>query len=106
MSDVIPFPVQPTHRSADLDTLIDKTLARVPEKAREKIRFELIKAVDSYDAFFTQWSLSLPDDGDETLKKQIYDIAHQEHDRKMRMLADIIRLKIEVLVAEYRQRRY
>jgi len=105
MSDVIPFPVQHTHRNTDLDAIIDRTLQSVPEKAREKIRFELIKTVDSYDAFFTQWSLSLPDEGNESLKKQIYDIAHQEHDRKMRMLADIIRLKIQVLVAEFHRRK-
>jgi len=78
----------------------------IPEKSRAKIRFELIKTVDSYDAFFTQWSLSLSDEGDEILKKQIYDIAYDEHDRKMRMLADIIRLKIQVLVAEYGRRRW
>jgi len=49
--------------------------------------------------------LTLPEDSDETLRKQIYDIAHQEHDRKIQMLKDIMRLKIKVLVAEYRQRR-
>jgi len=106
MSDVIPFPVPHARKNHDLDAIIDTALAGIPEKARAKIRFELIKTVDSYDAFFTQWSLSLPDEGDETLKKQIYDIAHEEHDRKMRMLADIIRLRIQVLVSEYRQRKY
>lgn len=97
MSDVIPFPVQPAHRSTDLGTLIDRTLARVPSKAREKIRFEFIKTVDSYDAFFTQWSISLPDDGDDTLEKQLHDIAHQEHDRKMRMLPKPIEALVFVL---------
>lgn len=106
MSEVIQFPVQNKQQSSDLEAVIDKALAGIPDKEREKIRFDLIKTVDSYDAFFTEWTLSLPDDGNETLKKQIYDIAHQEHERKMRMLADIIRLKIQVLVAEYHRRRH
>ncbi|ANQ85671.1 hypothetical protein [Azoarcus olearius] len=106
MSEIIQFPRQDAGKSSDLEAVIDKALKTIPEKDREKIRFDLIKTVDSYDAFFTEWSLSLPAEGDETLKKQIYDIAHQEHDRKMRMLADIIRLKIQVLVAQYHQRRY
>jgi len=105
MSDVIPFPVQRSPNKPDLEAIIDKTLQTIPPKSREKIRFELIKTVDSYDAFFTQWALSLPDEGDGTLKQQIYDIARQEHERKMRMLADIIRLKIQVLVAEFHQRK-
>jgi hypothetical protein len=41
----------------------------------------------------------------EKLRKQIYDIAHQEHERKMRMLKDIMKLKIKVLVMEYHQRK-
>ena len=74
-----------------------------PKKDREKLRFELIKTIDSYDPYFTEWSLTLPENGGDLLKQQIYDIAHQEHDRKMRMLADIIRLKIKVLVTDYQQ---
>lgn len=104
MSEIIQFPVSKKQQNSDLETVIDKALGEVPKKDREKLRFELIKTIDSYDAFFTEWSLSLPDESDYTLKKQIYDIAHQEHDRKMRMLADIIKLKIKVLVAEYHQR--
>ena len=46
--------------------------------------------------------MSVHKDCDEDLKKQIYDIAHMEHGRKLRMLADIIKLKIKVLVAEYK----
>lgn len=106
MSEVIQFPAQNRQKNSDLEAVIDKALSSIPEREREKIRFDLIKTVDSYDAFFTEWSLTLPSDGNETLKKQIYDIAHQEHDRKMRMLADIIRLKIQVLVAQYHQRRH
>ena len=37
----------------------------------------------------------------ETLKKQIYDLAHQEHGRKIRMLKDIMLLKAKVLVSEF-----
>ncbi|NMG33520.1 hypothetical protein GRF61_03545 [Azoarcus sp. TTM-91] len=105
MSEVIQFPLQNQQKRSDLEAVIDTALSTIPEKEREKLRFELIKTVDSYDAFFTEWSLSLPSDGNETLKKQIYDIAHQEHERKMRLLADIIRLKIQVLVAQYHRRR-
>lgn len=103
MSEIIPFPIPKKPPGSELDAVIDKALASVPEKDREKLKFELIKTIDSYDGFFTEWSLSVPEDAQENLKKQIYDIAHQEHDRKMRMLADIIRLKIKVLVAQYRQ---
>lgn len=105
MSEIIQFPVQSKQKNPDLEAVIDKALSTIPEREREKIRFDLIKTVDGYDAFFTEWSLSIPSESNETLKKQIYDIAHQEHDRKMRMLADIIRLKIQVLVAQYHQRR-
>lgn len=104
MSEIIQFPISNKQQNSDLETVIDKALSAVPKRDREKLRFELIKTIDSYDAYFTEWSLSLPKEGNETLKKQIYDIAHQEHDRKMRMLADIIRLKINVMVAEYHQR--
>jgi len=105
MSDIIHFPVQQRKHHSDLDAVIEAALAGIPPKDRAKLRFELIKTIDSYDSFFTQWSLSLDADCDETLKKQIYDIAHEEHARKMRMLGDIIRLKIQVLVADFRQRR-
>jgi len=104
MSEIIHFPVSNKQQNPELDGLIDDELLAIPKKDREKLRFELIKTIDSYDGFFTEWSLSLPRDSDNTLKKQIYDIAHQEHDRKMRMLKDIMKLKIKVLVAEYHQR--
>jgi len=103
MSEIIQFPISNKQQKSDIDAVIDETLSVIPKKDREKLRFELIKTIDSYDAFFTEWCLSLPEDSNETLRKQIYDIAHQEHDRKMRMLKDIMRLKIKVLVAEYRQ---
>jgi len=105
MSEIIPFPGSNKQQKSGLEAVIDEALKVIPKKDREKLRFELIKTIDSYDAFFTEWSLSLPEESNETLRKQIYDIAHQEHDRKMRMLKDIIRLKIKVLVAEYHQRR-
>ena len=105
MSEIIPFPVSNKQQKSDLDTFIEEALRAIPWKDREILRFELIKTIDSYDAFFTEWSLSLPEDSKETLRKQIYDIAHQEHDRKMHMLKDIMRLKIKVLVAEYHQRK-
>lgn len=54
--------------------------------------------------FFTEWSLKRPEVSNEILRKQIYDIAHQEHDRKMHMLKDIMRLKIKVLVTQYLHR--
>jgi len=101
MTKIIQFPISSKQKSSDLEGVIDKALSAIPEKDREKLRFELIKTIDSYDGFFTEWSLQVPESSGETLKKQIYDIAHQEHERKMRMLADIIRLKIKVLVAEY-----
>lgn len=103
MSEIIQFPISNKQQNSDIDRVIDEALKSIPKKDREKLRFELLKTIDSYDAFFTEWSLSLPKDSSETLKKQIYDIAHQEHDRKMRMLKDIMKLKIKVLVAEYRQ---
>jgi hypothetical protein len=84
---------------------MDEELKSIPKKDGEKIRFELIKMIDSYDAFFTEWTINLAEGSDETLKKQLCDIAHQEHDRKMRMLKDMMRLKIKVLVAEYHQRK-
>lgn len=105
MSEIIQFPVSNKLQNSDLEAVIDEELKAIPKKDREKLRFELIKTVDSYDAFFTEWTLSLAEDGNERLRKQIYDIAHQEHDRKMRMLKDIMRLKIKVLVAEYHQRK-
>jgi hypothetical protein len=105
MSEIIQFPVSNKQQKSDLDAVIDEALRAIPRTDREKLRFELIKTIDSYDGFFTEWSLSLPEDSNEALRKQIYDIAHQEHDRKMRMLKDIMRLKIKVLVAEYQQRK-
>jgi len=104
MSKIIQFPVPAKQHSSDLEALIDNVLSGIPKKDREKLRFELVKTIDSYDSFFTEWTLSLSADSDEALRKQLYDIAHQEHARKMRMLADIIRLKVQVLVADYQRR--
>ncbi|WP_374479633.1 hypothetical protein [Zoogloea sp.] len=105
MTQIIDFPVPNNRRNHDYDADIEEILASIPVKSREKLRFELIKTIDSYDGYFTQWSLSFPEACDETLKKQIYDLAHQEHDRKIRMLKDIMRLKAKVLVAAYHQSR-
>lgn len=101
MSQIIEFPTANNQLNHDYDADIDEILASIPPKTREKLRFELIKTIDSYDTYFTQWSLSFPEGCDETLKKQIYDLAHQEHGRKIRMLKDIMLLKAKVLVAEY-----
>ncbi len=103
MSEIIQFPLPDKQQKPDLEVQIDNMLQSIPKRDRDKIRFELIKTIDSYDAFFTEWTLNLSDQDDKQLKKQIYDIAHQEHDRKMRMLGDIIKLKIRALVAEYQR---
>jgi len=104
MSTIIEFPRKSNQSSSDLEHVIDSALQSIPTKDREIIRFDLIKTIDSYDAFFTEWSIAVPEVSSEQLKKQIYDIARQEHERKMLMLADIIRLKIQVLVAEYQNK--
>lgn len=101
MTQIIEFPIPNNRRSRDYDADIEEILASVPSKSREKLRFDLIRTIDSYDGCFTQWSLSFPEGCDETLKKQIYDLAHQEHGRKIRMLKDIMLLKAKVLVSEY-----
>lgn len=103
MAKIIEFPVLNNQQSHDYDADVEEILASIPLKSREKLRFELIRTIDSYDAYFTQWSLSLPESSDETLKKQIYDLAHQEHGRKVRMLKDIMLLKARVLVLEYQK---
>jgi hypothetical protein len=103
MTQIIDFPVPNNQRTHDYDSDIDEILASIPTKHREKLRFELIKTIDSYDVYFTQWTLSFPEACDETLKKQIYDLAHQEHGRKIRMLKDIMLLKAKILVSEYHQ---
>ena len=105
MSKIIEFPKAKKDPKSGLETVIDKALASIPEKDREKLRFELVKTIDHFDGYFSEWTLNVPEESDETFKKQIYDIAHEEHDRKMRMLAEIIRLKIQVLVAEYHRRK-
>ena len=105
MSEIIQFPVSNEQQKTARDTVIDEELKSVPKKDREKIRFELLKLIDSYDDFFQEWTLSLPKDSSETLRKQIYDISHQEYERKMRMLKDIMRLKAKVLVMQYHQRK-
>ncbi|MCB1886375.1 MAG: hypothetical protein KDH20_02100 [Rhodocyclaceae bacterium] len=104
MSQIIPFPI-PDHSGHDYDGDADAILAAVPQKDREKLRFELIRTIDGYGAHFTQWTLDFPPDCDERLRKQIYDIAHEEHRRKVLMLKDIMLLKARVLVAEYFDRR-
>jgi len=102
MSDnIIEFPLKPKRKKSDMESVIDNALAKIPPKDREKLKFELIKTIDSYDSFFTEWRLSIPDGISEELQKQIYDIAHREHERKMRMLGEIIKLKIKNLVSEY-----
>ena len=103
--NIIDFPVQHKQNKSGLEAIIDQALSKVPVKDREKLKFELIKTIDSYDLFFTEWSLNVPKDCSEELKKQIYDIARQEHERKMLMLSDIIKLKIQTLVDEYFRRR-
>ncbi|WP_227817477.1 hypothetical protein [Nitrogeniibacter aestuarii] len=103
MSQIIQFPI-PDQRGHDYDADVEALLAALPPKTREKIRFELIRTIDGYGEYFTQWSLSFPDGCDETLKKQIYDIAHEEHGRKVRMLKDIMLLKAQVLVDDYLKR--
>jgi len=104
-NNIIEFPVQQKQNKTGLEAVIDQSLSQVPAKDREKLKFELIKTIDSYDVYFTEWSLSIPKDVNEELLKQIYDIARQEHERKMLMLSDIIKLKIQTLVDEYFQRR-
>ncbi len=103
MSQIIQFPI-PDQRGHDYDADVEALLAALPPKTREKIRFELIRTIDGYGEYFTQWSLSFPEGCDETLKKQIYDIAHEEHGRKVRMLKDIMLLKAQVLVDDYLKR--
>lgn len=105
MAEIIQFPASDKQKKTDIDAVINESLKTVPKSEREKIRFELIKTIDSYDGFFTEWTLSMPEGDDKIFRKQIYDIAHQEHDRKMRMLKDIMRLKVQVLVAEYHLRK-
>ena len=105
MPEIIQFPASNKQENSELDAVIEEELKAIPKKDRQKIKFELIKMIDSYDDFFTEWNLSLSKDNNEKLRKQIYDISHQEHHRKMCMLKDIMRLKTKVLVAEYRQRK-
>ena len=95
MSNIIDFPVKPQQNRSDLEILIDKALKAVPQKNRAKLKFELIKTIDSYESVFSKWILTLPDDTDEELVKQFYAIAQKEHENKVKMLADIIMLKIE-----------
>jgi len=56
MSEIIQFPVSNKLKSSDLEAVINDELKSIPKKDREKLRFELIKTIDSYDAFFTEWS--------------------------------------------------
>jgi hypothetical protein len=52
MSQIIAFPLANTQKNHDYDADIDDELASVPAKDREKLRFELIKTIDSYDDCF------------------------------------------------------
>jgi hypothetical protein len=106
MGEIVEFPAKHKENRSNLEGLIDKAMKGIPEKDRERLKFELIKTIDSYDGFFTTWSITLPKEVEEKTKKQLYDIAHQEHARKMKMLADIIRLKIDNLVNEYKLGRF
>lgn len=101
MSKIIDFPVKNTKNRSELESLIDQALVAIPARDRERLKFELIKTIDRYDGFFTEWSLQLPKDTDKQTLNQLDDIAHREHGRKLRMLADIIKLKIENLVNAY-----
>ncbi|MEW5756129.1 MAG: hypothetical protein AB1810_07470 [Pseudomonadota bacterium] len=103
MSKIINFPMQDKANRSELEKVIDKALANIPERDRKRLKFELIKTIDGYDSFFTEWSISLPKDTDKQTLQQLYDIAHREHARKMRMLADIVKLKIESLVNAYQR---
>lgn len=105
MSEIIQFPASSPERKSARDAIIDEELKTIPKKEREKIRFEILKTIDSYDDFFSEWNMNLPEDCSESLRKQIYDAAHQEYHRKMLMLRDIMRLKAKVLVAEYHQQK-
>lgn len=106
MSTIIEFPLPKKQQSSDLDAAIDQALSSIPQHDQAKLRFELLKMIDSYDGFFTEWSVNFSGDIDEALKKQIYDIARQEHERKILMLKDIIRLKVQLLVAEYHRHKH
>ena len=101
MSEIIQFPTPNKQQNSEIDEIIEQELMAIAERDRAKLRFELIKTIDSYDSFFTEWNLTIPEDCDEIFRKQIYDIAHSEHERKMRMLKDIMKLKIKELVSEY-----
>ncbi len=101
MAEILQFPVKQKQDKSNLEAIIEKKLGEVPEKDREKLKFELIKTIDSYDGFFSEWTINVPKEGSDELKKQLYDIAHQEHGRKMLMLAEIIKLKVQVLVDDY-----
>lgn len=101
MSNVVFFPIPKKKTKSNLETIIDDKLSEIPKRDREKLKFELLKSIDNYDSFFTEWSLMLPEGVDDQFKEQIYHIARQEHGRKMRMLADIIELKVQVLVDGY-----
>lgn len=104
VDNIIEFPLKEKPRQPELDQIIAQALQGIPSKHREKLKFELIKTIDSYDSLFTEWKVNLPKETDPALIKQLYQLAHQEHGRKMRLLADIIKLKLENLVASYRQR--
>ncbi|GAB1260821.1 hypothetical protein [Aurantivibrio plasticivorans] len=104
MSEILQFPNLTKEKASNLESIIENSLIAIPKGDREKLKFGLVKTIDSYSSFFTEWSLTIPGDCSETLEKEINEIAQQEHDRKMILLTDIIRLKVHALVTEYQQR--
>ena len=101
MSNVIQFPIKQKQNKSNLEVVIDKALSNIRAKDRERIKFDLLKTIDGYDKFFTEWIINLPEQADEEFKSQLISFARQEHERKMRLLTDIIKLKIESLVNQY-----
>lgn len=101
MSQIIEFPKARIPTPDDYSAFVENELSSVPVKDRPRLRFELLKAIDSYGPLFSQWPSTLTDVQDIELKKQLHQVANQEHRRKLSMLKDIIRLKVQVLVAQY-----
>lgn len=52
MSEIIHFPASSNQQNQDIDAIIEQELCAIPKQDREKLRFELIKTIDSYDVFF------------------------------------------------------
>ena len=66
MSEIIQFPTPNKQQNSEIDEIIEQELMAIAERDRAKLRFELIKTIDSYDSFFTEWNLTIPEDCDET----------------------------------------